>query len=170
MGRNLPHKQKKWLADSALSILSLLPLPYVHEMGHIIMAFVFDVAVVDTFLIPQVRGNRIGIGISVDWRTASSPAVMVLVLLGGFLITSMIGLLLYHSQNITLKRIGLVWLMGSPLACGYDFVDIGVVLGSPFSGYFVKYLGYVVSFGLLRDYYTLLRSSLTTSHHRNSEQ
>ena len=72
MGIDLPTKEKKWLADSTLDILSLLPLPFVHEAGHILMAFLFDVTVVDTFLIPQIRDNRMGIGISVDWRTARS--------------------------------------------------------------------------------------------------
>ena len=81
MGFDLPQSQKKWNIDCILDMLSLLQLPYCHELlGHYALALLFDVAVVDTFWVPQIRGNRIGIGISVDWRTASSPVVMVLVL------------------------------------------------------------------------------------------
>ena len=54
--------------NSILDMFSLLPLPLIHEIGHWFVAFAFGVEVVETFLIPQRIGNRIGIGLIIDAR------------------------------------------------------------------------------------------------------
>jgi hypothetical protein len=88
-----------------LEVASIVVLPWLHEVGHLLGALFFGVPVNSVFLVPQQIGSRFGIGVNLEWLDVS-PVARVMVLLGGFLFTSVVALGLM--QKTVTEGIGLV--------------------------------------------------------------
>jgi hypothetical protein len=55
-------------------ILSIIPLPIVHELGHILMARFYNITMFEIYLVPQQINDRYGVGVTIDY--AAAPGLM----------------------------------------------------------------------------------------------
>lgn len=135
--------------STGLDLAGLIPLPIVHEYGHLLSAWLYHVETTGTIQLLGFSDGRPGIGVTIDYTTAPHKYAVLMVLLSGFLITSLTGALVYHFSNLEwLKSIGYVWVIASFTVASYDFSDIAALLGFT-NGIFIRLASFFITGVLL---------------------
>lgn len=147
---------KKYLAHN---ILSLVPMVYLHELGHYILAWIYHVPIKEVHLLPGFRGHRFGVGLAIDYSYFPDTFSKALCLMAGCLLTFIIGLIIYHfSKTPWLKTSAYIWTFASVSISSYDFFDIGLLLHGVLLGrIFVMFTYVVMTVGLV-GYYKMINN------------
>ena len=123
-------RRTSWLQIKRISVASIIVLPWLHELGHLLFGWLLGVPVLSVALLPQQIGERYGMYVTFDFVDVSVLS-FVLVLLGGFTITMIISSAIYHSN----EYVGRLWIWASFVASVFDFADIFGLFGLRIGGY-----------------------------------
>lgn len=129
----------------------------VHELGHILMARIDGVSIIDYKLIPSiVKWRFIGGYVTVNEFDFSSIDSLLFFTLGGFLLTVIIGLVGYfilYLTNSQYYKYPYMWIFLAWGASSFDFSSLGRIIGNPSYGNILGFGSGLVSGVILSLYF-----------------